>query len=144
LVRFEVADILKVPGLGRFDAVIAIRFLTCLSDRASWLSAAHACRSLCNPGGVVYFHDFALDPENPAYQDRYRKGALLGHRWGTFEVPAPDGSVAFLAHHHTDGEIAELARLVDQAEVTFHRGTSMRGNPCRMFELVGFVPRQQS
>lgn len=128
---FVSQDFLTIRGM--FDAVIMSRFLTCFPDALEWHQVLEHARSLVRPQGYCYVHDFIFDPANPCYAARYRAGMALGKRDGTF--PISGGS--FLAHHHTEKEVAHICGVYRSRLFRKHPSVSMNGNPCMMFEFIG-------
>jgi SAM-dependent methyltransferase len=136
-VRFLKVDFLTRHPLDSFDAVLMIRFLTCLPLFEDWCMALSKCQAALAPGGWVYIHDFVFDPANAAYQARYAIGEANGWRKGNFPVFDRAGHPLFVAHHHTETELGEIMDRFDPVHQSRHRSLSMNGNPCMMFEFIG-------
>jgi SAM-dependent methyltransferase len=136
-VRFDRSDFLTTSQSATFDAVVMIRFLTCLPLLEDWRTALSRCDAALTPGGYVYIRDFLLDPANPAYQARYAEGEANRWRQGNFPVSDPAGHPLFVAHHHTETELGEIAAMFEPVHQNRHRSVSMHGNRCMMFEFIG-------
>jgi cyclopropane fatty-acyl-phospholipid synthase-like methyltransferase len=137
-VEFVATDFLEwQEGEMDFDAVSLIRLLTCIPDRTHWESCLARAVACLRPGGLLYVDDFLMDPEGTTYRDRYQAGAAKGWREGNFAVNDESGSLQFVAHHHTEAEVAFLDDLVEQEHFLPHYSTSMNGNPCLMFGYIG-------
>jgi SAM-dependent methyltransferase len=132
---FAVDD--AVHAEGSYDAVMAIRVLTCFPDAGEWLALVQAIVRLLRPHGLFYAIDYQLDEANPAYAARYAAGARAGWRRGSFHVSAASGEPLFVAHHHTEEEIACLSRMFTNVRIRRFQSRSMNGNPAAMFELLG-------
>jgi len=137
----------QVEDIGRFDAVILIRVLTCFPLKDRWDALLDRCSSLLNPGGLIYIDDFWQDPSFPAYRTRYDSGLAYAHaegitdwREGSFLVPEAAGTgedVDFVAHHHSGQEIRHIQARFREIDFRYKRSLSMNGNPCGMFVLMG-------
>jgi SAM-dependent methyltransferase len=138
--RFHCGDFLLADLTPPFDAVLMIRFLTCVPDTGSWQACLARAKSLLADGGCLYLHDFVMDADIPVYGPRYAAGVQAGWREGNFAVTRPDGSLQFIAHHHPPVEIAAIRSALDEVLYTEHVSLSMNGNPCRMFEWIGRTP----
>jgi hypothetical protein len=117
-----------------FDAVLMIRFLTCFpiaEDRRRLLATA---RAAIIPNGILYVHDFLLSDE---YRGRYDDAVSKGMAYGDFPVMHRDGTVRFVAHHHTEQEARTMLDGYQPLLFRVHDSLSMNGNPCRMFEMIG-------
>ncbi|HYK03643.1 MAG TPA: class I SAM-dependent methyltransferase [Thermoanaerobaculia bacterium] len=134
-VAFAVDDALHAAG--SYDAVMAIRVLTCFPGAAEWEALVRAIVRLLRPNGLFYAIDYQLDETNPAYAARYAAGARAGWRRGTFRVSAASGEPLFVAHHHTEEEIACLSRMFTNVRIRRFQSLSMNGNPAAMFEFLG-------
>jgi len=132
-VRFEMRDALELPAAA-FDAVVTIRVLTCFPEIDEWTALLQSIERCLRPAGEWHAIDFQFDVHNPVYADRYAAGERAGWRRGNFLVRKPCGQPLFIAHHHTEEDLALLRRqfLIDR----FRRfeGHSMNGNPVAMFE----------
>jgi SAM-dependent methyltransferase len=135
--RFVQGDILRQTGLGKFDLVVMIRFLTCFPTLEHWESVLRSARSHLNAGGLLYVHDFLALPESETYRHRYEEGAAQGWRPGNFALNDADGNLVFIAHHHTPAELGQIAIGYETILLDTHDSLSMNGNPCRMFEFLG-------
>ena len=122
---------------GPFDAVIAVRLLTCLPKQADWKRVLRQIHRLTSIGGLVYVNDFARSDRNPVYSDRYAAGRLAGLRDGDFTVQDDAGEFQFIAHHHSQDEIMEIASGYEPVDLQIYESISMNGNQCRMFEFIG-------
>jgi len=136
-VRFQQSDFLTTNQSVSFGAVLMIRFLTCLPLLGDWRMALSKCHAALAPGGYVYIHDFVLDPGNIAYQARYAIGESKSWRKGNFPVSDQTGHPLFVAHHHTETELDEIAARFVPVYQNSHRSLSMHGNQCMMFEFIG-------
>ena len=135
-VDFMQADFLDVD-VGSFDAVLGIRFLTCLPDAGDRERAMTRFRQAVVPGGLCYIEDFLLFPQSAMYAARYAQGVALGWPYGNFTVRDRNDDLLFVAHHHSD---EELERIIERFEVIARRefrSLSMNGNDVRMFEFIG-------
>ena len=136
-VTFIAADIRRDPAIlsGRtFDAVLMIRFLTCFpnaDDRRRLLAIA---RGAINPNGVLYVRDFLL---SDGYHARYDDAVSKGMSYGDFPVMHLDGTVRYVAHHHTEHEARTMLGGYEPLLFRVHDSLSMNGNPCTMFEMIG-------
>lgn len=138
-ISFLVGDLTAARFGAEFDAVMLIRVLTCFPQEFSWSQALLAANAAIKPGGLIYINDFIADEENPIYRPRYEEGAARGLRPGNFFVNR-DGDQhqsLFIAHHHSEEEIAQIGTPYEVLELRRWKGLSMNGNPCSMFELVG-------
>lgn len=136
-VRFIEGDFLDRTDLGKFDLVVMVRVLTCFSQLADWRALLTRSFECVAPGGLIYVHDFLFTPENDSYRDRYRNGARQGWRTGNFAVPAKNGGLLFIAHHHSAEELSEIMNPYEKIFLNIHDSVSLNGNACRMFELLG-------
>jgi SAM-dependent methyltransferase len=136
-VRLMHGDFLDHPDLGKFDFVVMVRVLTCFSQLADWRALLTRSRECVAPGGLIYVHDFLFTPENDRYCERYREGARQGWRTGNFLVPAKDGGLLFIAHHHSMEELNEIMGPYGKILLNIHDSLSLNGNSCRMFEFLG-------
>ena len=135
-VHFEVGDFLTRSWRSRFDAVVMIRFLTCLPLVEDWRTALARARAALKPGAIIYVRDFLFDPANPTYRQRYNLGQSNGWRTGNFLVEQA-GQASFVAHHHTDADIDEIERPYEIVGWRTEWSRSLHGNRCRMFEFIG-------
>ncbi len=135
LTTFVVGDFIQSePRPATADVVVLIRVLTCVTDRRHWsMLLARSLACLREPG-LLYVRDFLVTPDS--YADRYQSGVNRGWRFGTFGVPAGAMEPLFLAHHHTDIELAEICAPYSVQFLERDSGISMNGNPCQTFELV--------
>ena len=136
-VRFIEGDFLNQPDMGTFDLVMMIRVLTCFSRAEDWHAVLHRGFDCLALGGLMYIHDFMVSPQCESYRERYTEGARRGWRTGNFAVPAREGGLLFIAHHHSVEEITEIAKPYQEIFLNFHDSVSLNGNPCRMFEFLG-------
>ncbi len=134
-VQFEIGDALQATG--SWDAVIAIRVLTCFPAREDWLALLESMRRLLRPHGFICIIDYLFDPLNPAYAARYAAGELEGMSRGSFRVNAASGEPTFVAHHHTDEEITCMTRRFTTIRFRRFESLSMHGNRASMFEFLG-------
>ena len=134
--HFEVADLLGLDTEMRFDAVTMIRFLTCLPDIADWQQATSKAHAMLAEDGMLYIHDFLLTTDSDDYRHRYAEAAALGWRRGNFAVREPNGALQFIAHHHSEEELAELCANYRTEVFRPYTSVSMHGNKVRMFELL--------
>ena len=104
------------------------------SDSQALLDRAHVH---VKPGGLIYIHDFLSVPEIDNYRVRYEAGARMGWRPGNFAVDDQQGQLLFVAHHHSEEEVAAIARSYEQVLLEIHDLVSMNGNACRMFKFLG-------
>ena len=141
-VGFENANLLDFNPSDHFHAVLLIRVLTCVPQVEHWRSHLDKAFALLRPGGLIYVHDFFLDPSSPIYAPRYERGRANGWRDGNFAVPNAEGALLFVAHHHSSADIAEIAFPYEPLILDHHDSFSMNGNPCRMFEFIGRKPHQ--
>lgn len=137
--RYHRADFLSFDAESRWDAITMIRFLTCIPEQDSWEQCIDKASRLLTPGGMLYLHDFLLDPASPVYGPRYAEGSACGWREGNFAVQHSDGSLQFVAHHHTEEDLAFIHRWFDRIAEESHPSQSMNGNPCLMFRFIGKV-----
>ncbi|HUY94199.1 MAG TPA: class I SAM-dependent methyltransferase [Terracidiphilus sp.] len=138
--EFRVADILEEPFADQFDVVMLIRVLTCFAESAAWNALLKRITHLLNPGGYLYVHDFLASPDIEAYRRRYEAGARLGWRAGNFQVNNANGNRLFIAHHHSEDEVASIVAGYEQLSYASHESLSLNGNRCRMFEFLGRKP----
>lgn len=136
-ILYRVADILGIENIGQFDAVVLIRVLTCFADERDWKRLLDRADAALHEGGLLYIHDFAYDPGNPAYDRRYEEGVARGWRRGSFAVRPQGDDLAFVAFHHDDVALAEIFCRYERVHLSFHNGESMTGNRVRMVEFVG-------
>jgi ubiquinone/menaquinone biosynthesis C-methylase UbiE len=134
-VTFGVADVTAFDG--DYDAVIASRVLTCFPHAEEWDALLGAIVRLLLPGGRVWIVDYRFDPGNPAYAARYEAGEREGFRRGSFRVATPANRPLFIAHHHTEEEIACLVRRFTNVHFRRFESLSMNGNRAAMFEMLG-------
>lgn len=134
-VEFETCDVLHDSG--SYDAVVAIRVLTCFPHEEEWRALVESVERLLRIGGLFYAVDYIFDPANPAYTERYARGEHDGCRRGTFHVNTPSGELLFLAHHHTEEEIVCMTRRFVPLSFRRFESLSMNGNPVMLFELLG-------
>lgn len=134
-VDFAIHD--AIATRGSYDAVAAIRVLTCFPGAEEWNALLHAVLRLVRPGGLFYAVDYLFDETNPAYAERYRAGVRAGWRRGSFRVSAASGEPLFVAHHHTEEEIACLSRMFTNVRIRRFPSLSMNGNRAAMFEFLG-------
>jgi SAM-dependent methyltransferase len=137
---FIEGDFLDQTDLGRFDLVLMVRVLTCFSQLKHWHALLSHSLSCVAADGLIYIHDFIFSPENDSYRERYAEGARRGWRAGNIAVPGRDGSVMFIAHHHTMEEISEITNPYKRVFLNTHDSLSINGNVCRMFEFLGKRP----
>lgn len=135
--EFRVADVREEPFTDPFDVVMLIRVLTCFDETSEWNALLRRTSQLLKPGGYLYVHDFLASPEIEAYRMRYEAGATLGWRTGNFEVKDSEGKRMFIAHHHSDEEVASIMTGYESLSYRSHESLSMNGNRCRMFEVLG-------
>jgi cyclopropane fatty-acyl-phospholipid synthase-like methyltransferase len=136
-VRFLAADIIEEPPAVSFNLVLLIRVLTCFPNLTQWESLLEKARSLVQPNGFIYIHDFLIAHESQTYRTRYEAGAQQGWRQGSFAVSGPTGDPLFIAHHHSDAEVASIVAPYERVHYDIHESLSMNGNVCRMFEFLG-------
>lgn len=136
-VEFRVADVLEEPFTDQFDVVMLIRVLTCFAEASEWNALLRRTTQLLKPRGYLYVHDFLAAPDIEAYRMRYEAGATLGWRTGNFEVKDSKGNHMFIAHHHSDVEVASIMAGYESLRYRSHESLSMNGNRCRMFEVLG-------
>ena len=136
-VRFIEGDFLDHTDLGKFDLVVMVRVLTCFSQLADWRALLTRSLECVAPGALLYVHDFLFTPENDSYRERYRKGTRQGWRTGNFAVPAKDGGLLFIAHHHSGEDLSEIMSPYEKIFLNMHDSVSLNGNACRMFEFLG-------
>ena len=136
-VEFRVADVLEEPFSDEFDVVMLIRVLTCFAETSEWNALLRRTRQLLKPRGCIYVHDFLVSPEIEAYRARYETGARLGWRAGNFQVNDFSGNRLFIAHHHSESEIASIMAGYETLSYGLHESLSLNGNQCRMFEILG-------
>lgn len=139
-VDFRVADVLVDPPPGRFDIVLLVRVLTCFPEVEAWETLLKRAGAFIRPQGYIYIHDFMLSPESDNYRSRYEAGARLGWRCGNFSVKTSTGELLFIAHHHSEKEIAAIVSPYQRVHFRIHESLSMNGNSCRMFEFLGRRP----
>jgi SAM-dependent methyltransferase len=136
-VGFIEGDFLERTDLGKFDLVVMARVLTCFSQIEDWRALLTRSLDCVAPAGLIYVHDFLFMPENDGYRERYREGARQGWRTGNFAVPAKDGGLLFIAHHHSAEELGEIMNPYEKIFLNIHDSVSLNGNACRMFEFLG-------
>jgi SAM-dependent methyltransferase len=134
---FKVADILLDPLSGPFDVVLLVRVLTCFPAVSDWQALLKRAGVLVGPQGYLYVHDFLLSPESGNYRARYADGARQGWRPGNFAVNDAAGALSFIAHHHSEEEVAAITASWNRIHFSVHQSLSLNGNPCRMFEFLG-------
>ena len=140
LVNFKVADILKEPLSALFDVVLLIRILTCFPAASDWQALLKRAGALVGPHVYLYVHDFLLSPGSGNYRARYAAGAHMGWRPGNFAVNDADGALSFIAHHHSEEEVAAITAPWQRVDFSIHQSLSLNGNSCRMFEFLGRKP----
>lgn len=140
--RFSIADLLDTT-LPRVDAVVAIRFLTCLPEPALRRDALSRMYAALRPGGLIYIEDFLLTPENQTYAQRYASGAAAGLGEGNFHVHDSAGNLLFVAHHHSEQELELITGEYHLVQLDRFEGISMNGNSVNMFEFIGRKPGQE-
>ncbi len=136
VLHFEVADLLDLDTDARFDVVIMVRFLTCLTDEEDWRKAISKAGAMLADGGLLYVNDFLCTPESEDYRSRYAYGAGLGWRSGNFAVNDADGTLRFVAHHHSADDLAELSAGYQTEMFQSYPSVSMHGNSVTVFELI--------
>jgi len=134
---FRVADILVDPPSGPFDVVLLVRVLTCFPTVSAWQALLKGAGALVGPRGYLYVHDFLLSTDSGNYRARYAAGARQGWRPGNFAVHDAAGNLSFIAHHHSDEEVASITALWQHVHFSIHQSLSLNGNECRMFEFLG-------
>lgn len=134
-VEFETCNVFDIKGT--YDAVVAIRVLTCFPHDEDLRALLETVERLLPVGGLFYAVDYIFDPANPAYADRYANGERAGWRRGTFRVDTASSELLFLAHHHTEEEIACMTRRFVPLSFRRFESLSMNGNPATLFELLG-------
>jgi SAM-dependent methyltransferase len=134
---FHCQDFLYFQPPATFDAIIMVRFLTCIPEREAWECCLDKAFQILSPGGFLYLHDFLMDTKSPVYGPRYLIGHAAGSRLGNFPVHRPDGSLQFTAHHHTEEDFSSIESRFEPLSKTTHPSLSMNGNPCLMFEFIG-------
>ena len=135
--NFEVANWLSFDHSGKFHAILMTRFLTCVPGFDDWHSCLTKAFALLRPNGLLYVHDFVLDPYSPIYAPRYALGKANGWREGNFPVHDSEGSFLFIAHHHSETDILEMIAPYNTLVLDKHDSVSMNGNPCCMLEYIG-------
>jgi SAM-dependent methyltransferase len=140
--RFSIADVLDTT-LPQFDAVVAIRLLTCLPEPALRADALSRIYAALRPGGVIYIEDFLLTPENQMYAKRYAAGAAAGLGAGNFSVQDASGNLLFVAHHHSMDELELITSRYICLQLQQFEGISMNGNSVNMFEFIGRKPEEE-
>lgn len=138
--EFRVADILAEPFPQQFDVIMLIRVLTCFAESMEWNALLNRTSQLLNPRGYFYVHDFLMSPDIEAYCLRYEAGARLGWRAGNFQVNDANGHPLFVAHHHSEQEVAAIMACYERLSYRSHESLSLNGNRCRMFEFLGRKP----
>lgn len=136
-VRFIEGDFLERTDLGQFDLVVMVRVLTCFSQLEDWRALLTRSLDCVAPAGLSYVHDFLFMSENDSYRERYREGARQGWRTGNFAVPAKNGGLLFIAHHHSTEELSAIMNPYEKIFLNVHDSVSLNGNTCRMFEFLG-------
>jgi len=136
-VTFKVADILTEPLSALFDVVLLIRVLTCFPAVSDWQALLNRAGALVGPQGYLYVHDFLLSPDSGNYGARYAAGADMGWRSGNFAVNNAEGALSFIAHHHSEEEVASITAPWRRVHFSIHHSLSLNGNSCRMFEFLG-------
>jgi SAM-dependent methyltransferase len=135
--EFRVADVLEEPFSDSFDVVMLIRVLTCFAETSEWNDLLKRTTQLLKPRGCIYVHDFLVSPDIEAYRARYEAGAKLGWRAGNFQVNDSGGNRLFIAHHHSESEVASIMEGYETVSYRLHESLSLNGNRCRMFEILG-------
>ncbi len=138
-VTLEVVDFLEFAPQRQFDSIIMIRLLTCMPQIEHWRACLGKALAMLRPGGLLYAHDFAMLKDS--YGSRYAQGAAQGWREGSFPAKDPTG-IPFIAHHHSESDLDELAAPYETVWLNRHLSTSMNGNSCSMFEFIGRKPKQ--
>jgi SAM-dependent methyltransferase len=133
---FNVQDALDPDLEGPYDAVLTIRVLTCFPEVEQWNALASTIQRLLSPRGSWYAVDYLFDPAQPAYTERYAAGERAGWRRGNFQVNDGSGRPLFVAHHHTEEELASWERLFAVRSLRRFESLSMNGNRASMFELL--------
>jgi SAM-dependent methyltransferase len=135
--EFRVADVLEERFSDSFDVVMLIRVLTCFAETSEWNALLKRTTQLLKPRGCIYVHDFLVSPDIEAYRARYEAGAKLGWRAGNFQVNDSGGNRLFIAHHHSESEVASIMEGYETVSYRLHESLSLNGNRCRMFEILG-------
>ena len=60
----------------------------------------------------------------------------MGWRSGTFGVPAEQQPPDFLAYHHSEDDIEEIAAQYEVQWLNRNSSLSMNGNDAKMFEML--------
>lgn len=139
-VDFRVADILAEPISGPFDVVLLVRVLTCFPAISDWQALLQRAGALVGPQGYLYIHDFLQSPDSANYRARYDAGARQGWRPGNFAVNNSAGALSFIAHHHSEEDVASITAPWHRVHFSIHQSLSLNGNECRMFEFLGRRP----
>ena len=137
---YVLGDFLHTNFDEQFDAVIMIRYLTCVPDISEWHQTLDKAFTLIKVGGLFYVNDFLRDQTSSIYASRYDEGLRAGLREGNFTAPGSGGIVKFVAHHHTEADLASLRSRYDTLSFEESQSLSMNGNPCSMFEFIGRKP----
>jgi cyclopropane fatty-acyl-phospholipid synthase-like methyltransferase len=137
LTSFKLADITCDAVTGPFDIVVLIRVLTCIPAVDAWKTVLNRVHALLPVGGFLYVHDFLRDDRIAHYRQRYREAELRGWRSGNFSVNDAQGELLFVAHHHSQEELEQMAEPYIQLDLSSHLSRSMNGNDCRMFRFLG-------
>jgi hypothetical protein len=135
-ITFIAADLLPEPAVVNersFDAVLLIRFLTCFPDEGERRRLVNRAKAAVKIGGILYVRDFLL---SAGYRKRYDEAARDGMSFGNFTVLTEDGSVRFVAYHHTEHEAMAMLSGCELISFRTEESLSMNGNPCTMFELM--------
>ena len=135
--RFHQGDFLDFSFGAEFDAVVMIRFITCVPEAGAWNACLAKASDILIPGGLMYIHDFLMAPSSSVYAARYEDGISRGWRVGNFPVNRSDGSLSFVAHHHTPEDIKQIESRFSRQFFHEHESLSMNGNHCLMFEFIG-------
>jgi ubiquinone/menaquinone biosynthesis C-methylase UbiE len=134
---FVLGDVLEELNIGPYDAILMTRILTCFPSVLTWRRLLSRAYSLVKEGGLLYVHDFMLAEESEVYKARYDAASKVGCRYGNFDVKDRSGNLMFIAHHHSEEELAEIISPYEKQHLEFHKSISMNGNECIMFEFIG-------
>ena len=131
---FIVGDIRDLTLSAEFDVAIMNRLLTCVPELEAWRQVLSKAKSMLRVGGILNVCDFLVCDD---YEERYEIGKKSGWRDGNFTVLKPDGSLRFIAHHHSRMDLEEIKGGCERLHYREFNSLSMNGNQCLMFEYIG-------
>lgn len=136
-IKYQKLDILKDKINKKFDAILMIRFLTCLPNYDHWKKAIDIAYSILKKDGIIYIYDFLYSKNLKSYKERYLYGEKNLSRKGNFIVNDKNNKFLFTAHHHTKEEVAYITDKFRKLYFEHFKNKSLNGNICKVFEFIG-------